>query len=298
MPDLVLAMALDERYLTPARVTIASLVAHLPDDARPVLHLVTGSLPHEAVASMSSLVETCVLAPPGRLAATIPSHPRFPPETAYLLFLPELLPDGDRVLFLDADLLVCDDVTPLWQTDLSGRAVAAVPDAAVERCDAPRGVRDSEALGIPSHHRYFNGGVLLIDLDAWRARDVAGRTLAYLRTHPDSADFLHQEAMNAALWDDWLELDRRWNLLGSVAGRGHEPHEAASAGIVHFAGRMKPWLAPVGGPFEAPYRETLAMLGVDRPPPDLRRRALSLYDRSLRDLAYPLEHRLWSRGWI
>jgi lipopolysaccharide biosynthesis glycosyltransferase len=295
VPDLMLATAFDERYLTPARVMIDSLVAHLPDGTRPVLHVAHSSLSPTVQEQVASLVETRFLTPSADLAATIPRHPRLPAEAAYPLLLPELLPDLERVLFLDADLLVCDDVSPLWQTCLDGRAVAAVTDAAVERCSAQRGVTDWRRLGIPAAHAYFNGGVLLIDLRAWRERDVTARTLAYLESHFDAAAFLHQGALNAVLWDDWLALDPRWNMLASVAGRRGD---GAAPGIVHFAGRMKPWLGPVGGPYEAPYLRALERLGIARRPPDARRRALGLYDRLLRDTVYPFERRLWRRGWI
>ena len=301
MPDLMLATAFDDRYLTPARVMIASLVAHLPATTRPVLHVAHSSLSPAAQDTISALVETRFVTPSGELAASIPAHPRLPPEAAYPLLLPELLPDLDRVLFLDADLLVCDDVTALHETDLAGRTVAAVADSAIDRCSSRRGVKDWEALGIPAGHPYLNGGVLLIDLREWRARDVTGRTLSYLQSQQGSPDFLHQEAMNAALWDDWLRLDGRWNMLASIACRWcwRRPVEDASrAGVVHFAGRMKPWLGPVGGPFEGPYRETLARLGIERPPPDARRRALGLYDRWARNVTYPVERRLWSFRWI
>lgn len=300
MPDVMLATAFDERYLTPARVMVASLVEHLPADSRPVLHVAHSSLSHAAREQVAGLVETRFVTPAPDLAGSIPTHPRLPPEAAYPLLLPELLPDLDRVLFLDADVLVRADVTPLWETDLGGCAVAAVPDAAVERCSSRRGVQEWAALGIPHDHRYLNGGVLLIDLRAWRERDVTARTLAYLRSHLDSIDFLHQEAMNAQLWDDWLELDARWNLLASVACRwcwSGPREDAAGAGIVHFAGRLKPWLGRVGGPFDRPYRETLAGVGVARRP-GAGRTALGLYDRWVRNLVYPLERRAWSRGWI
>ena len=191
-----------------------------------------------------------------------------------------------------------EDLASLWETPLDQRALAAVPDAAVPRCSACRGVKGWRELGIPESAAYFNGGVLLIHLERWRERGVTRRAQHYFDVTRGPVDFLHQEALNAVLWDDWKRLESRWNLLASVAGRSHE-HPASDAwnrpGIVHFSGRMKPWRAPVGGPFYAPYLAALERVRplFSTPPVTLRERFQSVYDRYLRGVLYPFERRLW-----
>ena len=63
---------------------------------------------------------------------------------------------------------------------------------------------------------------------------------------------------------------------------------------------MKPWRAPVGGPFNAPYREVLERVRPRFPanPPTLREELQSMYDLSLRAIFYPLERYLWKRRLI
>jgi lipopolysaccharide biosynthesis glycosyltransferase len=110
--------------------------------------------------------------------------------------------------------------------------------------------------------------------------------------------------LNAVLWDDWQTLDPRWNLLASHAGRRREESDGSQAwrqpGIVHFAGRMKPWKAPVGGPFNEPYQEALAQVRPHFPPdaPTLSEHLQSLYDRHLRSALYPFERYLWKQRLI
>jgi lipopolysaccharide biosynthesis glycosyltransferase len=200
---------------------------------------------------------------------------------------------------LDADLLVLDDPSEIFDGDLADHPLGAVVDDAILRCSAPRGVRGWRALGIPRSAPYFNAGVMAIDLSTWRARDTGGRALRHLEQHARSGGFLHQEALNATAWDDWASLDPRWNILAGHAGRLPGP-EVTSPGIVHFAGRVKPWRAPVAGPYGDRYAAALERVAalVTTAEPGLRDRALSAYDRRLRGLVFPLERALWKRGVI
>lgn len=292
-----LATGLDSRYVTPLKVMLRSLVDHLDASSRIVLHVAHRSLTEAELAELAEIVDVRPVVPAESVLRTIPTHPHFPPETAFCVILPEILPELERVIFFDADLLVLDDVTPLWLVELEGKAVAAVPDGAIVACGARRGVGEWETLGISKSAPYFNCGVLVIDLEQWRTHNLTARTLAYLVAHLDTADFLHQEAMNAVLWNAWKRLDPSWNALAAVAGRRRGAGQAPPR-IVHFAGRMKPWLSPIGGPYERPYAEYLRRLGLERPRLDRRRRLLSVYDRYARGLAYPLEHAAWRRGWL
>ena len=292
-----LVTAIDDRYVIPLRVMIASLLERLDSAATPVLHVVQRALSAASREALSDLMDVRYVTPTQSEIELIPKHRTIAAEVGFPMLVPQLLPELERVLFLDADLLVLDDILPLWETPLGGKTLAAVPDPAIGLCSMRRGVVDWQTRGIPAEHPYFNGGVMLIDLDAWRTRAVTSRTLSYMQMHIETADFMHQGPLNATTWDDWLPLDRRWNLSGAFAGRRGDT-SATNPGIVHFAGRMKPWLAPVGGPFEPAYAATMARLDLERPPSDLRRRALSFYDRNARDRLHPIERSAWRRGWV
>jgi hypothetical protein len=106
-----IACAINDDYALPLVVTLISLKEHLRPLYEPVLYLMRQSVSNDFVACISRLVETHSLVPNQESVAAIPSHTYFPPEAAYPLLLPELVPETlDRILFLDADLLVLDDV--------------------------------------------------------------------------------------------------------------------------------------------------------------------------------------------
>ena len=205
------------------------------------------------------------IVPSAAATCLLPQSPRFIAEAAFPLLLSDLLPESiERVLFLDADMLVLDDIAQIWEIDISNRSLAAVVDQAIPLCSSPRGVKKWSSFGIPHSAPYFNAGVMLINLTRWRRLNIQVRASEYFHRISGQADFLHQEALNAVLWDDWLRLDQRWNLVASLTGRAYGPHKRSlwgAAGIVHFAGRFKPWRMRIGGPFAALYNEFLMRSG-------------------------------------
>lgn len=81
------------------------------------------------------------------------------------LFVGEMLPETvDRVLYADCDMIVCEPLRELWNTPLGGKVLAAVQDSISADTKA--------AVGLQAGMRYFNAGLLLIDLAEWRARKM------------------------------------------------------------------------------------------------------------------------------
>ena len=145
--------------------------------------------------------------------AGLPSTPQFTAAMWYRVFLPELLPGVDRVLYLDADTIAVDSLEPLWHTDLTGHWLGAVTNVFQEN----HRWRPHE-LGLPGPEVYFNSGVLLLNLAEMR-RD--GRTDAILdcaRTRGDELEWPDQDALNLVLGERRVALHPRWNCMNSVIG--------------------------------------------------------------------------------
>ena len=179
--------------------------------------------------------------------AGLPNRASFDPAVWYRLFLPELLPDVDRVLYIDGDALAVDDLTPLWHTDLGDEYAAAVPNV-LEPWNSSR----PADLGLSGPTEYLNSGVLLLDLRRMRADDMTMRLVTYARSRGDRLSGLDQDTLSAVLAGRWRRLHPRWNCMNSVmtfewAGQvlGEEAvHEARRRpGIRHFEGpgANKPW---------------------------------------------------------
>jgi lipopolysaccharide biosynthesis glycosyltransferase len=150
------------------------------------------------------------------------------------LLIADLLPAAlSRILYLDCDIICTGALRPLWHLAETTPLLGAVPDRTGERWKA--------RLGLPAEAAYFNSGVLLINLAAWRERDIAGQIIAWMNGNPDKLALADQDAINACLWAEITPLPDCWNLqIGLDSG----PLPAArlnDAVLLHYTSAHKPW---------------------------------------------------------
>ena len=142
----------------------------------------------------------------GETASLKISHP-ITVATYFRLFLDKLIPEHiNRVLYLDSDILVTGRIEELWATNLDDYVLAAVVDAIGDKDLSVR-----EKIGLANTSRYFNAGVLLIDLDRWRSERLGERALAFAIEHPELITWWDQCALNYAVDGRFKELAKDWN---------------------------------------------------------------------------------------
>lgn len=177
-------------------------------------------------------------------------------STYLRLLIPKQLPESvGKVIYLDVDLVVENDITELWETDIEGWALGAIQDLTIPYVSDPSGLKLYEERGLDANQPYFNAGVLLINADWWRNRDVSSRVFRYLRQHEDSVRLVDQDGLNFVLANDWKSLDRRWNVPPKVMNYeswNNGPFKEAIRGeigalqrnpyIIHYIGGEKPWM--------------------------------------------------------
>jgi lipopolysaccharide biosynthesis glycosyltransferase len=243
---MLIALAADEAYAVPLATTLRSVVEankkHWPldfyilhDGFRPARQeKVSTSLPEGSALLLWVSVET-------NLFKDFFTIPHVSKMTYARFLLPRLFPETvSKVLYLDTDLLVFEDLAPLWTTDLEGTVLAAVPDFYYHTKFVLAGLdprlNRARYAGLPRVEEYFNAGVLLIDLDRWREEGISEKALDYFTDRSTSPN-MDQDALNYILANRWKKLDLRWNV------QDHIHRSVERAGIVHFVTRLKPWRA-------------------------------------------------------
>jgi lipopolysaccharide biosynthesis glycosyltransferase len=203
----------------------------------------------------------------------------------FRLALPALLPDTERVLYLDCDTLGLAPFAPLWELDLDGCAIGAVTNVF-----PPYLLHRPGDLGLASKD-YFNSGVLLMDLDGWREQGLAERIVQRSLSEPSQIVFPDQDALNLELHGARFPLHPRWNCQNSIIyfrtgeqALGVVPTAEARAhpAVLHFEGPelAKPWHYLCTHPDRALYFDHRA----ETPWPDVRLDGVTAKNRAKRVL--------------
>ena len=231
--EMEILCACDERYLPHAATMLCSLLEHNSVFA---IHFFYSSIPKLELAKLNSLVT--------RYGAQIAFYEMNPTEfkdlrvdkhasiaVYYRLLAPRLLSSAvNKILYLDCDIVVRRSLTQLWNTNLANHALAAVTDY----------WQDAQAHGLPLGAKYFNSGVLLINLEFWRQNNIPEQTIAFIMNNPEKVPLWDQDALNAILVNKWIELPACWNAQNEAHWLRTSEHGTDPA-IVHFITDHKPW---------------------------------------------------------
>lgn len=241
-----IAICFDQGYVPYVYVLLASVFEHHQDVAVTIHSLAPGILAADKqsirlfAAQHGGQVHFYELDVATLPAFALPDHATsyFTLANYYRLFLADLVaPSLSKVLYLDIDTLVVSSLKPLFQLDLGDYALAAVQDADMH-------VRHD--LGISSQADYFNSGVLLMNLPAWRQQRITERTCDLAVRYPEKVKgWVDQDALNLLLQGHWYRLDGRYNVMnGAIPAdlpRRQYQQFLADKVIIHFTGTPKPW---------------------------------------------------------
>ena len=149
--------------------------------------------------------------------------------------------DYDRILYLDADIFIHGgDFITLFDVPLGGHAVGAVRDS-YQWMKPDRQMPDFANIGLPQA-KYFNSGVILMDVAAYVAQDIFGQCVTYGRANNDKLRQHDQELINCVLHGNWAELSPIWNWQQPIRSAYYEVMQPIA--ITHFIGPHKPWRDP------------------------------------------------------
>lgn len=149
------------------------------------------------------------------------------------LLLPEAIQE-DRLLYVDSDLLIREDVSPLFEMDMGDKPVGFVVIGVTGKNTA---TPLFNSLGIPPDTPYFNAGVMLMNLPEWHRQKCTERIYAFCREH--TAQLIGDEtALNGVFAGDIHRLEPKYNI---VLTRRTVRSSIPETGIYHFLENPKPW---------------------------------------------------------
>ncbi|HEL1582950.1 TPA: glycosyltransferase [Streptococcus suis] len=155
------------------------------------------------------------------------------PEVYFRMAFASLLPDLDRILYLDSDILAQKDLQPLWETPLDGAYMAAVSEPPSEG-----GFDYRRSIGMTDPTYYFNSGVLLMDLKKIREDKIESLLFECGHTIKDKIRLQDQDIINVALEGKIKSLDPIYN-YGYMERQANLRKEADI--VLNHYSLEKPW---------------------------------------------------------
>jgi lipopolysaccharide biosynthesis glycosyltransferase len=266
-----IVLATDNNYAQHATVAMTSVLANTSNKKRITFFIINDNISEESKQKMAKTVEELE----GNIYFVEPNTEALKDvfvsgnltRAAYLrLDIPNILPNNvQKVIYLDCDLLVLQDITDLWNFDMQGNPVAATEDFGIlsSKGKCKEKVRN---LSWNKEYSYFNSGVLLLDLELWRQENYANKLTELVVKR----NFRHhdQDALNFLFMNNWAKLDLKWNVIPPIFNmnlkvvlntnlRAKALVALKDMGIIHYAGGYKPWEYGIHKGFNEKYYEYL-----------------------------------------
>lgn len=233
--------ASDDGYLPFLAVSVRSLIDNASPDYMYRIHVLNMGLTPSLFAPILEMQQENVRILPVNVSAEIAPlaermHLRdyYTLAIYYRLFIAELFPQYDKALYLDADIAVNGDISELYRVDLGNRILGAVPDDVVNGHKDFR-VYAEEGLGIVPR-KYFNSGVLLMNLAEFRRQRISGQFSHLLQTYHFETVAPDQDYLNVICRGQVLYLEKGWNKMSLDRDYYGVPK------LVHYNMFFKPWL--------------------------------------------------------
>lgn len=164
------------------------------------------------------------------------------------IYLPEILKNLDKVIYMDGDTIVLKDLRQLYDIDVSAVYAAVAKDGIYYRFP-----KEMEEMGLDKRGFYFNSGVMLYNLSLQRQDNIVSKLIDYIKTHEDF--YGDQDVLNVVFGDKLKLMSYRYNCISTffeaddlnfLSQYYGEPlpkdtfYIYENATIIHYAGD-KPW---------------------------------------------------------
>ncbi|HYH15195.1 MAG TPA: glycosyltransferase family 8 protein [Flavisolibacter sp.] len=239
-----LAVAFDQNFITPFYVLLTSIFSS--NGSEPLsFHVIATGISKEEEHAIISFIQrhnatvSFYEIDENVLPADLPQSNAYPLSTYYRLLFPFLVPKQvEKLLYLDTDTIVINSLRSLYQTDIGQMPVGAVIESFVS---------SRPELGLFEAGKYFNSGVLLMNVPQWKKQDITEKTLDYLNHKRHTIKWMDQDALNAVLTNNYFPLDLKYNVTSEYIPkklpRRELQHFLKEKVIIHYTsgGIRKPW---------------------------------------------------------
>lgn len=154
----------------------------------------------------------------------------FSVESFYRLLLPYVLESSiEKILWMDADMIVCGNIDDFYDVDMGQHYLCGVPDAF--------GREFAKRLKLDPKQTYFNSGLLLFNLPVIR-RDISRQQIfTFFAQNHEMLRFPDQDVLNCLMGHNVLLLNEQiYNNHKHLSGK-----ITKDVRVIHYIWGSKPW---------------------------------------------------------
>ena len=155
--------------------------------------------------------------------------------TYFRLFIPDLYPQYNKALYLDSDIVVLSDIADLYNIDMGNNLVAAAPDDVIQTIEIFQKYAEL-VVGVSDYRRYFNAGILLMNLDELRKFKFQEKFLYLLNTVKFSVA-QDQDYLNRLCKGRVKLIENTWDRMPI----GGDKVKREDLHLIHYNLAFKPW---------------------------------------------------------
>lgn len=233
MTDINVCLSCDDNYSKYAGVVIASVLANAGCDDYLKVYVLDGGISDIRKQQMLSLksIKDCQInfvkinENDFDEYKKVCTHKYITLAAYFRLKLASLLPDVNKIIYFDCDTIINSSLSEFFNEEVNNCALAAV--------------RDINKRMLKKNPKYFNSGVLLLNLDYWRTHNLEEKLYIYTKENIDNIKTGDQEILNRVLKEETKIVDDTWNVQSSnFTNRSSYTNNPK---VVHFVAKNKPW---------------------------------------------------------
>ena len=248
--EMNVVITVDDNYIRPALIMLESLFEH--NGVGIHVYLLHSNVCKENLRRLSDHIAkyggefTDIPVPPELFdGATVTKY--FTKEMYYRLLIPQLLPEEERALYLDPDIIIFRSIREFYASDFEGRQMIAVPDYLGDSYYPER----KKNLGLGENYRYINSGVILFNIPLMKERFQLDELFRFMGECGLTLEFPDQDLINVYFKDSIQYAPREYNFTTEYVGTGdflqyifsprYRRSERERVVIAHYMGKCKPW---------------------------------------------------------
>ncbi len=233
--------ACDDNFIKFTMVSLASMMKNASRDRKYHIHVLHTTVQKETEQRLLAMKDEDfeitfddVSDYLNNLCESLPLRDYYSNTTYYRMFIADMFPELDKVIYIDSDTIVQGDISELFDHDVSNYAIGACHEQAMVQVDV-YGTYVEKNLGI-DRNAFFNAGILLINCERFRENRVLEDFVRLLGVYnfrvTQDEDYLNLICRDHVLW-----LSQTWNteVIGEI------PYPIEEANIIHYIMVAKPW---------------------------------------------------------